>query len=571
MNRRSLLNHSNVANGLDALSKPPSISTRLLPESWHQANSQKICATNSPVAPPLISDLRSKLNKRHKLQSSYDDLDGVELGEATCITSPSIHPANQNGERRSKRFTRWGPERSNEPLLSRKITSGEPPRDEDYYSPTSVCSSDEGKQVEGTVARPYLLPTPGSHKQRRSSGLLPSPALLDTPRTSPPPPPPPPPPRPRLPPLPNPAVVEVPIVVLPRDDSAKSVNSTASRFTVTVAGDGVQEGFSSASAPQQYHATDSAYEIKSTHLSRRTIDNSTARSAYIPETPSTASFNQFHVPQNSTENVLSDSGYHSQSASLPEHHNIPIQKYNSQYSYSEYPDHYFQPTVTPGIQQYSTNSTPKYPYPYPYQPEYSSPIEELAAQAGPSHYQSQYPHVQQTPAVPQPPRHIKLNVESSTNYIDEIQQNLSTDIFDEIIAKTLDPAVLVRCIKALGEIKEVLPIPGHGMMSVSDKKTVFMTLNDVLRRLHCSYEEQSQYKNTTVVNCRKQQPPSGFYRSKPEFIRVKILEMLSFLTNSEDISKLDEVDLTYNEEMESVPEGLNWVYSLTDSDFYVDP
>ena len=268
---------------------------------------------------------------------------------------------------------------------------------------------------------------------------------------------------------------------------------------------------------------------------------------------------------------MSDSGYHSQSASLPEHHDIPIQKYNSQYSYSEYPDHYLQPTVTPGIQQYSTNSTPQYPYPYPYQPEYPGPIEEVAAQAGPSHYQSQYPHVQQTPAVPQPPRHIKLNVESSTNYIDEIQQKLSTDIFDEIIAKTLDPAVLVRCIKALGEIKEVLPIPGHGMMSVSEKETVFMALNDVLRRLHCSYEEQSQYKNTTVVNCRKQQPPCGFYRSKPEFIRVKILEMLSFLTNSDDISKLDEVDLTYNEEMESVPEGLNWVYSLTDSDLYVDP
>ncbi|KAL5251006.1 hypothetical protein ACHWQZ_G016665 [Mnemiopsis leidyi] len=572
MSRRSLLSYPNVANGLETLSKSTSITTsNLLPESWHQSNSRANHAANSPLLPSSSCDLRNKLNKRHKLQSSYDELDGVELGDATCITS--VPPVDQNGVQWRKRFTRWGPESLEELPLGGNISSGRgvKTRDEDYYSPTSVCSSDEENQVGPSVPpRPYLLPTPGpckptlSYNQRRSGGLLPSPALLDT-STSPLPPPPPPPlprppPRPTTSSRPATSAVKVPIVMLSRCNSENFQNNEVSRFTVSIPGEKIHER-------PRYHASDKTSEIGNSHLLKRKLDNCVSPSIHIQETSKTQSaFNQFNVPHNFTEYLSSNPGYKSQSA-LPHHHDIPIQKYNTEYS--ELQGQYLQPGVPPGIQQYSTDATPQYSYPFPFRPRLSCQREEGPALAGPSHYQSQFNPVQQTQPVT--PRQLKLNVESSTNYIDEIQQKLSTEMFDEIISKTLDPAVLVRCIKALGEIKEVLPLPGHGMMSVTDKKTVFMAMNDVLRRLHRNYEEQHQYKNTTIVNYRKQLPPCGMYRSKPEFVTTKVLEILSFLTNSKDISKLDEVDLTYNEHLESVPEGLNWVYSLKESDLYVNP
>ena len=169
----------------------------------------------------------------------------------------------------------------------------------------------------------------------------------------------------------------------------------------------------------------------------------------------------------------------------------------------------------------------------------------------------------------------RLNRDAQHNYLENINLPMNMKLFEDIITKTKDPALLVRCIKAVSEIRKLLPHPGHGKVSVQDKKYLYEALNNVLQCLHDSFSENKKYENLTVQDCGKLAKHNvttrPVYRSKEEFVRATTVKLLRFLNSEDDVSKLDEINMEYDGSIAGIIEDTHWVYDLDEKRLTFDP
>ena len=484
-----LISDSNVPDGLDSLSGPPSITSRR--NNLHHTQNQ-VKPVSCVVPANSGRDLRHKL-KRPKLQSSHD------VGNRVC----RFDARKNRGRRLQKEPARKKVTRNNVAPPNRKRYT----QDYDHYSPNSVLNE-----------RPILLQSPTSTQ--------PPPHVLSS------------------------ALAPFHDIPVPK---VKYLPNFKLRPSSKVAGPSTSSSISRSSPNGQ-----------SLHHSGKRTDNENFKL-------------QLKSPLTSIPNVLDNTNIKcfdpADESHFPSVESSPPKQVPGfvpgQY-WSEQPGSSHSSLGATSLHQPTPGPSSFYPHelhntPSPHLPTPQSDMTQYLSQ--------NLSCVRETPQDP-PQDHLGLeryHTETPSDYIDEIQRPVSTQLFEGIIGKTLDPALLIKCIKALAEIKETLPLPGRGMVSVTDKMTVFMALNDVLRLLHQNYSEQNQYKNTTVVNCNRSLPVGTFRRSKHEFVKEKAVEILSFLTNSEDVSKLDDIDLTYNDAVDGVPEGLEWLYSLDPNSLWVDP
>ena len=167
----------------------------------------------------------------------------------------------------------------------------------------------------------------------------------------------------------------------------------------------------------------------------------------------------------------------------------------------------------------------------------------------------------------------KWNYDHKGNYIEEIQRKVSMDIYSKIIDQTRDPRILIKCIKAIAEISQIIPKPGAGKVSVADKMYIYKSLRDVLEFLHKNYSAQKQYKHLTIknLNLPEYYYSDTAYDTEEEFVKATAIKLLSFLQSDEDIENLDKINLKFNESLGRISKGSRWVYELQENDLTVDP